>query len=88
MADLPRTYLAMFCIMMALGSFSGPFVFKYEGFTMALFMSFPLALLWVVSLTMFIKGKRPNSLWLLLSAPFALFWPYAAIALILHGGPT
>jgi hypothetical protein len=70
-------YLAVISILLALGAFSVPPVLGES----AMPLCFALAFVWAALLVFVLVGHGKRGLWLLLGAPFALYWLVAVASL-------
>jgi hypothetical protein len=76
-------------LLVAAAAFTMPWIFRREGFDLALKTSFWLAALWMLIVVATLVQYRLKGLWLVLSAPLALFWPALITMAVLgcaHGG--
>jgi hypothetical protein len=74
-----------FSAIVALIAFLGPIVFRREALDLALKVSFWTAVLWLFTLVFVLVRYRKKGLWILLSAPFALYWTYVLVMLGIYG---
>jgi hypothetical protein len=75
-------------LVVAAVGFTLPYVNSRQGFDGALITSFLMTVCWGVLVIVSIVQNKVKGLWLLLTAPFALYWPFSMVLLVLHGGPT
>jgi hypothetical protein len=70
-----RPLLIISCAM-AFAAFLGPWIFRTQVDTAAK-VSFLLAICWIILFAGAMLTFRKRGLWLLIGAPFALYWPFA-----------
>jgi len=77
----PRGLFAASVVIAGVG-FGGPFVFRYDGFDIAVRLSWILAAAWIGLVAYGIFRYRRKGLLLLVGLPFALFWVGMAMLIV------
>jgi hypothetical protein len=73
---------------LSLACIAFPWLFRQANATTGLLLAIGGGLVWIVFFVVAVAKYKRRSLWILVSAPLALYWIAAVFALVVHGGPT